>query len=164
MAFVCTIQPDRLDFDTARLGSSCNIRTRVGHDATGNINYFLMLTLDFHPTQGLEFAFNIIEAFADGRPEHVIWESAVMAELAEKEDRHRIRQLLFRLTVQLLRFVAPPRFCMTTYDADLPERALEKYNQLCEIFMHSGYNVRRTNPYHGRHAWFMDRAETELVE
>lgn len=164
MAFVCTIAANRLDFDTTQLGSSRNIRARVGHDDIRNINYFLMLTLDSMAGGDLEFAFSFVRAFPDDRLEEVIRESHIVAQLVSRPDRRQIRARLLRLTSELVRHAGTARICMITYDAHLPNQALEKYWQLCQVFTHCGYKIMRTDPYHGRHAWFMDPAEATNVE
>ncbi len=156
MAFICTVQEEVIDTEYRQRGQSFSITAHVGYDDLHNVNYWLHLGLDILPGSQMEFYFNI--QMTDADEEETIWDSSRIAEIIPQSCRQKIRNLLLISAGRLVQTAKPAQFALATRNAHLPEKALEKYYQLCEIFGDVGYEVVRFDPYHGRHAWLMTQA------
>lgn len=137
-------------------GGECLAKAHVGYDLEGDKNFWIACGLSPSPL-GPEFFFNLVVTTGDG-DEAVIWESDVVAGMLTREHRESIRGALFHTVIQLFRHADPPAFFMTTYQAYLPDCAVEKYRHLCHLFGRFGYRVGRSDAYHGRVMWGMERS------
>ena len=85
------------------------------------------------------------------------YDSLEAARILPPDARPVARKALHRLTARLLAHRSPPSFFMTTALPHLPERALRKYEELCEIFTSSGYDIAPMVHKSGFRDWEMIR-------
>lgn len=56
---------------------------------------------------------------------------------------------------ELIDGLRPSAVEMVTFTANLPPRAIEKFNLIASLFAARGYDISRPDPYHGRYIWMM---------
>ena len=164
VSFICTVSDIDPDLRYARRWLAASVLAHIGYDGEAALNFWLMVGLDICPGIGAEFYFNILQVSRRDNVEETLWDARQVRTIIGKPDRARIRSLLMRAAARLIEVSRPAQFVLTTRDADLPPRALEKYFQLCHVFSRTGYLQLRADAYHGRHFWCFDRATPENVE
>ncbi|KQY72110.1 hypothetical protein ASD39_19395 [Sphingomonas sp. Root50] len=60
--------------------------------------------------------------------------------IKDKMDRRVAREAIFACTSLLIASYRPERLVMFTHTADLPEAAVEKFDQLASVFEAAGYS------------------------
>lgn len=156
MAFVCTVSPDSMRADICRRGSEVLVNTPIGFDDTDPINYSLLVGLSPAPS-AMEYFFVILKIDGENYTEEQIWDSRLVGDFVSSADRALIKNLLLAVTARLLKTVEHDTFFMATYLPDLSNRALEKYHDLCHVFVNAGYKVTKADPYNGNLMWWAER-------
>lgn len=141
------------------------VRVPVGFDPEcGNV-FSLLVAISplagYADIPGYELIFGIVEAAVDGSDLNVSWDGAETKHfLADRRNRQAIRGILHVAVATLIDEAKPKLISMTTHTADLPERALGKFNELCAVFAAKGFKADKADTWHGRHMWMMFREET----
>jgi hypothetical protein len=126
----------------------------LGYDPDTERAYFLTLILDELPGGGVEFSFCIEERDGVSGTSHRYWEGRDLAHIIPRQIRALIVRELAFLGATMIGNAQPEAFGMFTVEADLPQKALKKYNELCLYFEAGGYNIS-SEQYHGRWVWSM---------
>jgi hypothetical protein len=158
MAFELLGNLDTVHFDILQRRNSYAILGRVGRDEYRSSNYFVHVGLE--PTAGmggLEYYFALVEVDALSGQEIYYWSGIDVAPLIGATDRTAILAVVARATAALLDFVKPNQVHRCTRDAHMPDAALEKHNLISVVFDRCGYVVMKTDVYHGKHFWIMER-------
>ncbi|MGV2130041.1 hypothetical protein ACQZ4Q_12570 [Agrobacterium vitis] len=101
----------------------------------------------------LAFCVVIADADEDDYRKDGLQTSAV---LRDKKDRQRVLAVILHAVMRLIEEVNPPALFMTTYELNLPEKALVKYDKIAGVFGSMGYKAGRGDPMHGQHIWMME--------
>lgn len=145
-------------FDIIRRGNSYAILGRVGRDPYRSSNYFIHVGLEPPAGMGgMEYYFALVEVDAFSGNETYYWSGTDVAPLIGADQRTAILAVVARATAALLDFVKPNQVHRCTRDAHLPEAALEKHAFISVVFERCGYVVGKTDVYHGKHFWIMER-------
>src|SRR6266404_3122084 len=158
MAFVCTA-PRRGPYPCpiADEGGGCVVVLPIGYDEAAEIDYTLMVGLDTPPGGIPEFFFCLIEADVITGSEDRIWSGRYVSCKFTQYDRCILRECVVSIAEHLIKFASPNIFNMTSYDENLPERALVKFRLLNEMFGQSGYQVYELERWCGKHSWRAER-------
>lgn len=73
------------------------------------------------------------------------------------QDRKLVLNAVLHSVSALVDKASPRLVTMTTYEPDLPEKALKKYWAISLWFEELGFNVGKFDPYHGNLAWVMEK-------
>jgi hypothetical protein len=157
MAFELISTEETVHFDVLQDGNSYAFLGRVGRDLDRGSNYFVHIGLDPTPGMGLEYYFALVEVESATGHEHWYWSGKDVAQLIGQNDRNAILAVVLRGTAALLDFVKPNQVHRCTRDHDLPAPALEKHTLISVVFARCGYEVGRTDLYHGKRFWTMER-------
>ena len=163
MAFVCILE-DECPFTVAVTPKNREAIAiiPIGYDDETDIDFKMLVTLSPIPgygEDGYELAFAIIE-IEDGC-ETLRW-NGLDTRRAIPDPGHRslIRAALGLAVQRLIDDTKPSIISMFTYEADLPPAALRKFHDVGLIIKAAGYRGGRADPYHGRHVWMFERAES----
>lgn len=162
MAFVCTAVRQTYHFDVFRGGDGYAITFPIGYDDdhTKDLNYFAMIGLESVPPGDLEYYFCVLEIDGIDKTERPIWSGKELPTDISGSARREILCLILLATANLLNTVKPERVFRCTHDADMPDKALEKHQEISQIFRDCGYNVRTADSFHGKRTWWMERKST----
>ena len=155
LAFICTVREGNCSLEAFQRVEKYSALTHIGYDGAEDINYFLMIGLDECPGWDWEYYFRIIQVNGCNNTEEPIFDALAVSEIIKKSDKAKVRDLLLQASGYLINSIRPSGFVMTTRDSFLPGKAMEKYYQLCQVFIGCGYSVSKMDPYHGRQAWRM---------
>jgi hypothetical protein len=163
MAFICTIDPHRIHIEAfVEENGECSIIAKVGEDDAEPINYFVNVGFSPSPPDAaLEFHFSLVKVDAEYDSEEMIREGSRVAHFIAREDRAKILNVILNLADHLIKHARPEAAFMVTYECYLPERALEKYRKINQVFMASGYKVVQNDEYHGQSMWWLHRGDPE---
>ena len=157
MAFYCTLNDETCHAEVFRRGNEYAVIVKVGYDGTGDKGYSIVAGFSPCPPGDLEFYFCLVEADSEADEERQIFDALEVAQIVDsKEDRQKILEALTGAAKLLVENVRPPRFVMATRDGNLPQKALNKYLRLIELFSHLGYTITGANQYNGISAWWAD--------
>jgi hypothetical protein len=157
MAFVCTLtEKSEASFTFGE--SRSLVVAPIGCDPVTGLSYAIVAGLDQVPGT-FEFWFHLVEVDHQTGTETTHWNGKGIARIIPKEDKPKVLSALLGVTEALfLGIEKPPEsFFMCTIDADMPEKALEKHELLCQVFLSVGYEVTQMDPYHGQRLWEMHR-------
>lgn len=158
MAFVCTLTGDGFNVDVAQRGSSRIVIARIGVDDENDTIYSAMVCLDPGGGGDMELAFCLLAASSSGYGEPVeFWSGTETASFIRGEDRGAILTAIIVCVESLIRTVQPSKVYMCTVDADMPDRALMKHMMVAHVIETCGYDVKKPDPFHGQHIWYMER-------
>jgi len=111
----------------------------------GPITYYLFV--QFYPSEGsIEYAFGLTWSNNVTRKRGQTYHSSVAGKIIPKDFREDVLQMLEFYTFIMLRTFKIDELFMETYDKDLPEEALVKYERLCEVFSSLGYSASPAQP------------------
>jgi hypothetical protein len=157
---VCTADsPGRFNGVPVFVAGRWDATTSIGYDATapeGPTTYYL--SVHVYPFDGtMEFGFClIIVNNAKGEHAHT-YRSSVANQVIPRQCRQHVREILHHYTRQILLHARLQEFVMETYDVNLPQPALVKYEPLCDIFRDFGYSVALEPKNPGKVRWVMRR-------
>jgi hypothetical protein len=135
----------------------------VGYDSVLPLTYHLLV--EMYPTNdGTEYAFGILQHDRLTQKSDMIFDSSISNAIIPKWHRPKIRDLLIDLTERVVRGCNRDAFFMVTYCDHLPDKALEKYAVLCDVFERCGYNCVQSVPVPGKHFWQMTRQDATVVD
>lgn len=155
MPFVCTLSGDSFTGLVVQRGSSRIVTARIGLDEETDTIYSLLVGLDPSAGGDHELIFTVIAAYSDGT-ERAFWSGQETADILRGEDRGKVLAAIAGCVENLVRVVQPLRVFMCTHEANLPERALEKYHRIALAIEMCGYTVSRPDSFHGQIIWFME--------
>ncbi|MCA0407214.1 MAG: hypothetical protein LCH39_13815 [Proteobacteria bacterium] len=69
----------------------------------------------------------------------------------------RIRIALLTAIEAMISKLSPQHVRVFTYQANLPKKALRKFNLIATLFHHKGYRCGEGDPYHGRRIWMFEK-------
>lgn len=162
MAFVCSITPES-QVEAARFAGNGEtlVQIPVGYDGQTGVTFSVLVALSplpGHFPEGFELTFCVVEADPDDDYITERWDgSETRRAISDPDHRSLVLAAILAGVRTLVEEVRPPLVTMTTYRDNLPDRALTKYHTIASILEEFGYRVGRTDPYHGRHIWMMDR-------
>lgn len=147
--------------DSLAGGGEYIARVPIGYDDVERTVYSVMVTLSpmvgYADVPGYELAFCIVAANETDEIA-AYWDGLETCQLlSEPHLRHQVRALVLMLVSLLIDEAKPPLVSMTTYRAGLPDKALTKYREICAIFSANGYTAGKSDVWHGRHIWMMQR-------
>lgn len=155
MAYISTINDD-WHAEAFRRGNAYQIVVNVGYDDALGQTYSIVAGLDVAAGGGLEYYFYIMVADERNGTETACHCGLESANILPKVQRGAIRRACLHATRSLIAQVNPPEVYWCTLDANLPEKALDKYLEIGRVFESLGYQVRQGDPYHGRHIWYAE--------
>lgn len=156
MAYVSTIKND-WHVEVFRRGDGYQIIVNIGHDSDIGHTYSVVVGLDMAPGGYLELYFYLVDADDINVTEECCHCGIQSNKFIPKVQRGAIRRAILHATKSLIGQVNPSVVYWCTWDADLPEKALDKYIEVGRVFTTLGYDVKRGDPYHGRHIWYAER-------
>ena len=158
--FRCTItDEDALDADVLQGNDEYIVNVEIGFDdEVGTVyNAFVVLA----PRPGMldlrvfDLGFSIVEAQPDGSHIDTWWDgSRSRAVIVDPEDRIRVMGAVCAAVGCLINVAEPLGIKMQTHTADLPLKALMKYDRVSTVFTDRGYEGGKTEHYHG--LWFYE--------
>ena len=152
VAYTSLIQ-DNWHAEVFRVGGAYQIVINAGRDAALKRTFSVAVGLEPLPTGDLEYFFYIVnmEEGTDAYTSHMsgLETKAFIPALA----RPAILRAILQATKDLLVQVNPITVSWTSYDRNLPEKGLTKFQQIVKVFEVVGYRVEEGEPYHGRHHW-----------
>lgn len=161
MPFIPSIWGDTEESLAFKRADARTIYIEIGYEEDGTATYFLNVEL-YPSDEGNEFTFSLAEV-RDGAWD-TIFDSYLAGQIINSPSyKRRIRKLLMRMSEDLIRSCNFDHFYMTTFCEHLPERALTKYRELCEIFQRCGYTVSETSEAEGCYLWIMNRSPAHIV-
>jgi hypothetical protein len=138
------------------------VRVAIGFDPNIELVYSVVIALSplvgYADVPGYELVFNIVEAATDGTELRVFWDGReTSALLPEPALRGQVRDLILLCVGTAVDEASPGLVSMTTHSANLPDRALTKYHEICALFHHRGFTAGKADVWHGHHIWMMTR-------
>jgi hypothetical protein len=164
MAFVCILDNEDAFYEVARRGSSHLVTINVGYDDAEERSYSAMVALDRMAGGEWELTFCLSEYDAETDGIHDFFRERDVAGFIAKNDRTLILVHVIRAIHDLLHSVQPDRVYMCTFEADLPEPAMLKYDSIEEMFRVCHYAVHRQPDHHGQRIWWMERRAPAIVD
>ena len=132
---------------------------KIGYDDISELIYSVVVALSPSPL-GDEIVFFVTAAEADQSFVHNYYDGLETKNFLKNEDERRmVRAFTCKTVGFVIDRLKPITACMTTHTADLPEKALTKFDSIIAEFIGRGYLCRESEPYQGRLMWFFDRAD-----
>lgn len=154
--FVCTIE-NNVTYATVLEGYGEHIcRIPIGYDDTTGSVYSAAAALSPLPGMGprfFEFVFWIQEIGIDNSEPYRYFDGLRTRFIESSKDRRLVLEAILAATDSLIDTVRPAVVTMYTYEKDLPEKALRKYELIAEQLRNKGYSGGRSDSYHGQQAW-----------
>lgn len=142
--------------DVKRDGEEFFISVLVGRNDLTNQSYAISAGLSPVPPGTLEYYFALIQVDGENNNE-IVSRSGLFASTIPKDIRREILEVLLRATKLLVEVAAPNCIFMCTLIANLPDKALEKFHRVNNVFADCGYTVTECEPYHGKRSWWAER-------
>lgn len=158
MVYIGTLNNRHLHAQYLKNDNEHTVVLQVGCDPENNYVFFLHVGLSPLPTGECEFYFFIIKVDSQSGEETRYYSGLDTSSFIPKSEREQLLDALLEATHQILGIVSPKRVMWCTHEANMPQKALDKHDQVGAVFSDNGYKVTMMNPYHGRRAW---RAELE---
>lgn len=170
LMFVCTVAPGNpLPLNILRGNEEFIVRIPVGFDDDTGAVYSAFVA--FSPLAGhadipgYECVFSVIEASHDQEHVRNCWDGLETQPLIPKpEDRTMVLNAICMAISVLIDEANAGIVSMTTHSPDLPKKALRKFNRICTVFSDKGYEAGKSDSYHGRHIWMMQRSVRGTVD
>ncbi|HRK24900.1 MAG TPA: hypothetical protein PLQ11_08095 [Beijerinckiaceae bacterium] len=130
-------------------------------DETGDV-YSIVGDFAVFPGGGeleFEFGFKVIRASPEFEQiDEIFWDGqATMPFLSDRGHRAMVLGELFEILRFLIVKIRPQRLVMMTHTANLPKRALVKFQKLVAVMREEGLDARKTDSWNGRHIWIAIR-------
>lgn len=136
------------------------VRIPIGYDDQSDHTFSLVATLS--PWTGalpgeFEQTFFIAETAGTEAEIYSYFEPLTVRNfIPNPADRALIRVALLGATEMLIDVAKPSIVTFCTFEPNLPDKALEKFHQIAEIYRKCGYDARKADPYHGRQIWLAE--------
>ena len=98
-----------------------------------------------------ELMFDIVETTPDGS--RYIDNGLETKSFLSDQDRRITLSVVCEMTAHIVKQQDPHVIVMTTSQTNLPDKALSKYQYLCDAIRSVGYVGGESNTYEGRHIW-----------
>lgn len=134
--------------------------TRIGEADEPERTYSVACSLTPMPAAALgtlEFSFTIIEMDVATGHEHSFWNGADTKHFLTPADRNSVGGIILDSIDELVAAALPDHIFMQACNANLPAKALHKYERILETFVKLGYGIEEQPEYHGRKSWWMER-------
>jgi hypothetical protein len=155
LAFISAVDTWR-DLEVEKVGAVDQVVALIGFDPERLAIYKLTVSFDSGtPMYGAELNFWIDEE-ADGCAPETFW-SGLETRFIHGADRNAVLTLVFNAVRLLLSKTEADCVAMTAMWPDLPDKALDKYLKIGEIFSEQGFSVRR-NCENGYFSWLMTKS------
>lgn len=127
----------------------------IGYDDQTGADYLVHVGLS--PSGGgvIEYVFCLL-VVEDGEVVERLW-SGKDVRFMPPQARMAVLMATCTATEVLLNQIRPKSVFRCTYDADLPDKALEKHHVISQAFIRAGYRVCVADPYHGKRVWWAER-------
>jgi hypothetical protein len=162
MPFQLTVSEDGWHADVFRRGEAYLVIINFGYNSETKTTYSVMTGLE--PLQGgdMEHFFCIISNDAENQKE-TYFSGAQTVDLFPKSTRKLVLDMILGTTKTLLDTAKCQSIRHSTHDADLPHKALVKHALIVKVIETCGYEIRKPDPYHGRHIWWAERLSSGAV-
>ena len=146
-----------LENEQEALASIC-----IGHDDETDAVYTALVGLPiYHPylPDGRDIHFSIIElCYEDGRElAYELKDGLETKPFLTDDDRRFALDCICAAVRVLVDRHQPDPVVMMTITPDLPNKALRKYQRICDALRDVGYDGRRDSSFHGTQIWIMTR-------
>lgn len=155
MAFTCVAtQPPAQNINIVNNAGRWDVIFQIGFDPSGPYTYYQ--SIHTYPSQGsLEFAFCLVIVDNASRRHAFTYRSSEVRQIIPRSCRTLVDNLLWYYSRELLIISKPSGFFMETFELNLPNAALVKYDVLCHVFKSLGYSVTPTPTTTGKLKWVM---------
>ncbi|KQT88228.1 hypothetical protein [Aurantimonas sp. Leaf443] len=152
---------DTLDFSITSNGSSVIAQLPIGFDVETGARFSAMVAMEAVPAHGpetRELIFCLLEYDHESDTFDQIWDGlATRRKIPDIAHRGAIFAAVQQMTRALIDDVEPLVVTMSTHTAYLPDKALAKYTRIAASLWDAGYRAGKTDIWHGRHFWIMER-------
>lgn len=156
MAYISLIQND-WHAEVFRVGNAYQIVVNVGRDPALRRTYSIAVGLEPLPEGGLEYYFYIVNLEEEDGQYTSHMSGLETKFFIPSIARAQVLRAILQATRDLLGQVNPETVKWTTYDQNMPHKALVKFQLVVRVFENSGYRVVEGDPYHGRYIWRAER-------
>lgn len=156
MAFQLTVSEDGWHADVFRRGDAYLVIINFGYNPEIKTTYSVMTGLEPLPGGDMEHFFCIIANNANNEKE-TFFSGSQTIDLFPKTTRELVLNMVLGTTKTLLDTAKCQSIRHSTRDADLPQKALVKHMLIVRVIETCGYEIRKPDPYHGRHIWWAER-------
>lgn len=157
--FICVIA-DGEPFDAAFVEGERDrvMRAALGYDDECGTTYSAVVALTeeagFAGLDRYELAFNIVRSRSDGSHLSTWWDGLrSRGVICRSEHRRLAMGVILAMIEELVDVLKPRELVWTTHEANLPDKALAKYEAIGHGLRERGFEGGRTDPYHGRWCW-----------
>lgn len=152
---------DTLEISVTTNGSSFVAQLPIGYDDETEFRYSALVAMESLIGYGgdtKELVFCLVEYDPETDALFEIWDGReTRFKIRDEQHRNAVMSAILQMTQALIDDVKPRVVSMVTHSANLPEKALTKYNRIAAIFHDAGYKAGKTDVWHGRHTWMMER-------
>jgi hypothetical protein len=165
--FICTLEPGSpIPIVVLKGNNEFIVRAPVGFEDSTGVVYSALVAfsplIGYADIPGYECVFSIIEAQPDESHIRDCWDGLETKPLIpDTEHRNLIRGTIGLAVTHLIDEACPGLVSMTTHSANLPPKALRKFNELCRVFRGKGYIAGRADSWNGRYTWMMEKPSLE---
>lgn len=155
MAYISLIQQN-WHAEAFRVGNAYQVVTNVGCDEALGLTYSIAVGLEPLPGGYLEYYFYIVTVNEITDEFKTIFSGRDSEYVLPKVQRGAILRTILHATSSLLNQVNPEQVSWCTWDRNLPEKAMVKYNLVLRVFETCGYRVQAAE-HKGQHFWSAER-------
>lgn len=161
MTFVCTLQPSQqISIDVLIGGGEILCRHPIGYDDdTDDVISVLCALVPRAGGADGEFELMIVVTRASRFDDDDVTEywdgDETRTLIVESSQRKLVLNVVLACVEALIDCCNPDIVALTTHVADLPPKALAKYQRVRDLFAVKGYQAAQGDPYHGQHIWMM---------
>jgi hypothetical protein len=161
MAFTSVANsPARFSVDPIYEAGIWRAIAHIGFDPdgpSGAVTYYIFV--HFYPCEeSIEYAFGLVWSNNETREREQTYESLKANSIVPAEHRKDVFRMIEFYTFVILKKFEILEFFMETYDKNLPDKALVKYNRLSDMFTYLGYEVTPGQPGEpGKRRWLVSK-------
>jgi hypothetical protein len=132
---------------------------RLGHVQGRQVSLATVLaTCPGYPPDYFELSFSVTLEDGDDGDTLSFWDGlATKPIISTVADRSQVLSVLMDTISLLVDEMRPRELHVCTHTADLPQKALRKFNRIAAHCGELGFRGGRTDPYHGRFIWMLAR-------
>lgn len=156
MAFVWGIEPQAgIEIEVFYDERECSAIMPIGYDDSNDNTISTFVAMAPLPTGDYEIVFCIISADPETASREEYWDGRDTINLFNREDREKVLSILCASAEAVLNYQRPR--CVRMYaDADIPDKARQKYGVLMGVFAEAGYEIRLGTRQVGRDEWIAE--------
>lgn len=157
MPFVFSLEFDtKTELDIISKNSEHLARFPIGYDDETDLVYSGLVIFSPLPGGNTELVFAIVSSDALGIEITNYYDGKLTRPIITSSITRRLIVDAFFAAIEcLIDEYRPEIISMVTYTADLPQKALEKFERISGLFRKRGYNAGRADKWHGRFIWMM---------